>query len=43
MLKGDLCDVTKSLCNVKGRLVLCYKETCVMLQGDLCNVTGRLI
>ena len=36
MLQGDLCDVT-------GRLVLCYRETFVMLQGDLCDDKGRIV
>ena len=36
MLQGDLFDD-------KGRFVLCYRETCLMLQGDLCDVTGILV
>ena len=36
MLQGDLCDD-------KGRLILCYRETCVMIKVDLSNVTGRLV
>ena len=36
MLQGDLCDD-------KGRLVLCYREDCLMLKEDLFVVAGRLV